>query len=100
MLNSLVSGERQRANFMRQNSFEFDPKAKVIIACNQLPAIPKAGYEGLKRRLVVIECDRKPAKPDLNLAQILRNEYPQLVYWLICQANDYASNGLPPVPTL
>ncbi len=77
-LNSIVSGETISANFMRGNSFTFQPVCSVLIEGNSRPKIDSTS--GLYRRLALIECNQVPDKPDLGLLDRLKTEAGQLLH--------------------
>ena len=95
-LNALVSGETILANYMRQNSFEFDPVCKVIVAGNKRP---KADPEnGIWRRVRLIDFSCKPATVDEGLKDSLKLEAAGILRWMVNGAVNYYKRGLADTP--
>jgi putative DNA primase/helicase len=55
-IKTITGGERIRANFMRQDHFEFTPQFKLLVAGNHRPALHGVG-EAMRRRLHVVPFD-------------------------------------------
>ena len=82
-LKSLVSGDTQIANRMRQDSFEFIPQAKVVMGGNHKPSISRSD-SGLARRMVLIPVDAIPeADRDSTMLAKLQGELRQIVRWFV-----------------
>ena len=98
-VSSIVSGEVVTANFMRQNSFEFEPVCTVWVAGNHQPKCDPGS--GLFRRLRVIDCSHKP-KPeekDETLKQTFRTvEAGGILQWVLDGAAQYFKRGLRDTP--
>ena len=80
----LTGGNRISAHFMRQDDFEFQPEFKLLIAGNHKPQM-RSVDEAMKRRMHIVpftvtipESERDP-----HLADALRKEWPQILYWMI-----------------
>ena len=98
-VSSIVSGELVTANFMRQNSFEFEPTCTVWIAGNHQPKCDSGS--GLFRRLRVINCARKPTdeEKDESLKQTFRTaEAGGILQWVLDGAVEYFKRGLRDTP--
>jgi putative DNA primase/helicase len=83
-IKALTGRDRIRARFMRENSFEFDPQFKLIIAGNHAPHLRNVD-EAMRRRLHIIPFTAPiPSEErDDTLADKLRAEYPQILQWMI-----------------
>lgn len=69
---------------MRENSFEFDPQFKLVIAGNHAPHLRNVD-NAMKRRLHIIPFTEPIPmdERDDTLADKLRAEYPQILQWMI-----------------
>lgn len=83
-IKALTGRDRIRARFMRENSFEFDPQFKLVIAGNHAPHLRNVD-EAMKRRLHIIPFTEPipMEERDDQLADKLRAEYPQILHWMI-----------------
>ncbi len=83
-IKALTGRDRIRARFMRENSFEFEPQFKLIIAGNHAPHLRNVD-EAMRRRLHIIPFTHPVpmAERDDQLAEKLRAEYPQILAWMI-----------------
>ena len=98
-LKTLTAFDPMSANKMRQDSYTFQPTAKLIIRANNVPNMRR--FDGaLRRRLVLIRCDNPvpSSKQDINLAEKLWAEAGQIMTWALGGAVEYFQNGLPPMP--
>jgi putative DNA primase/helicase len=82
------------ARFMRQNSFDFEPHAKIIIAGNHRPSL-RVVDAAIRRRMRVIPFVHPPARPDPTLLAKLQAEMPQIVGWMMEGAGKWQTSGLP-----
>jgi putative DNA primase/helicase len=82
-IKALTGRDRIRARFMRENSFEFDPQFKLIIAGNHAPHLRNVD-EAMRRRLHIIPFTQPIPmdERDDTLADKLRAEYPQILHWM------------------
>ena len=94
-IKQLVAGDKQTARVMRQDQFDFMPKCKLILAGNQLPSFEDSTY-AMKERMKIIRFSRTFLKEqrDVKLAEKLKAELPQIVGWLVDQAQAYFADGL------
>ena len=96
-LKSLVSGDTVTANFMRQNSFDFRPTAKFILAGNNKPRIAMSD-SGFRRRMVLIPVRAVPANERFEMKQQLIEEAPCITTWIMEGARIFLQEGLGPTP--
>jgi putative DNA primase/helicase len=90
---SITGRDEMEARFLYANSFVFKPSFKLLIASNHRPRIPSVD-ESWRRRLHLLPFDRKPAQPDPLLKEKLRDEYPQILGWMIKGAEWWYREGL------
>ena len=95
-LTGLVSGEVLEANYMRQNSFEFRPCAKVMVAGNHKPKCDPGS--GLWRRMRLIDFSHKPENPDTGLKKALQIQSEGVLQWFIAGAEQFYKRGLQDTP--
>jgi putative DNA primase/helicase len=83
-LKQLTGGDTVRANFMRQNSFEYLPQYKIIVVGNNKPVIRNAD-RAMRRRLQLIPFTVEIAESevDLGLFDKLVPEYPGILSWIM-----------------
>lgn len=83
------------AHFMRQDDFEFDFTAKIVIEGNWKPALKSVGEE-IRRRLHLIEFPEPipEHERDHQLKDKLIAEYPAILAWMIEGAVIWADTGL------
>ena len=83
-IKALTGRDRIRARFMRENSFEFDPQFKLLIAGNHAPHLRNVD-EAMRRRLHIIPFTQPVPmeERDDELADKLRAEYPQILSWMV-----------------
>ena len=98
-LKTVTAFDPMSANKMRQDSYTFQPTAKLIIGANNVPNMRRFD-EALRRRLVLIRCDNPVPnnRQDIHLAENLRAEAGQILTWALEGATEYCRNGLPPLP--
>lgn len=92
-IKELTGGDVMRARFMRQDEFEFMPVLKLLFTGNSKPGLSTVG-DAEKRRFNLLPFEHKPSKPDQQLEQKLRSEWPGILRWLINGCLDWQQNGL------
>lgn len=90
---ALTGRDEISARFMRGNFFTFKPQFKILVASNHKPRI-RTVDDAWRRRLHLVPFDLKPARPDPLLKDRLRNEYPQILQWMIEGAEWWYREGL------
>jgi putative DNA primase/helicase len=78
---------------MRQDFFTFRPNFKLTIVGNHKPALKNVD-EAMRRRLRIVPFIHKPAKPDRQLEERLKAEWPGILRWMIEGCLDWQANGL------
>jgi len=83
-IKALTGRDRIRARFMRENSFEFEPQFKLVIAGNHAPHLRNVD-DAMRRRLHIIPFTQPvpPEERDELLADKLRAEYPAILDWMV-----------------
>lgn len=92
----LTSGERIKANKMRQDDVQFYSQLKLFLHSNFEPKWT-AG-DGIERRIIVIKMDDKPQVVDVDLKDKIENERAAILGFLVPYAKRYYECGLPAVP--
>lgn len=94
-LKMLTGGDTITARYMHKDFFDFEPQFKLLIAGNHKPAL-RGVDEAIRRRLhltpftVTIPEDEQ----DHELPDKLRNEWPQILHWMIRGALMWQREGL------
>jgi len=81
-LKSLTGGDPIKARFMRQDFFTFTPQFTLLFAGNHAPQLANVDA-AMKRRMHLVPFTHRPPKPDHELPDKLREEYPQILAWAI-----------------
>ena len=91
------TGATIAARAMRQNTYNFSPTAKIIIVGNDRPDLETVD-NAIRDRIILLELDRRPARPDKKLIEKLREEHGQILAWMIKGSQNYLRDGLPDIP--
>ena len=96
-IKTVTGGEKVRANFMRQDHFEFTPQFKLIIAGNHRPHISGCG-EAMQRRLhlVPFEVTIPESKRDKSLVEKFSRERDGILRWMLDGCAEWQRIGLSP----
>ncbi|WP_323771981.1 phage/plasmid primase, P4 family [Antarctobacter sp.] len=96
-IKTVTGGEKIRANFMRQDHFEFIPQFKLVIAGNHRPRLEGCG-EAMRRRLhlVPFNVTIAPSDRDLRLEEKLRMERDGILIWMLEGCANWLRIGLSP----
>jgi putative DNA primase/helicase len=89
----LTGGDPITARYMRQDSFTYWPRFKLTFLGNHAPAVTNLDA-AIQRRVIVVPFDHKPAAPDLHLENVLAQEWPGILRWMIDGAVDWYGHGL------
>lgn len=100
-IKAVTGGETIRANFMRQDHFEFTPQFKLLVAGNHRPTLRSAG-EAMRRRLhlVPLEVTIPLDKRDPRLAEKLFAERDGILGWMLDGCRAWQRQGLAPPPSV
>jgi len=96
LLKHLVSGDRVRARYMRQNSFEFTPHFKITISGNHRPVINVDKAMRRRIHLVPFMVEIPDAERNLHLREDLRGEWPGILWKLLQGQRAWRRGGLAP----
>ena len=98
-LKTLTAFDIISANKMRQDSYTFQPTAKLIIGANNIPDMRRFD-EALRRRMVLVRCDNPVPehRQDIDLGEKIAAEYGQILSWALQGAAEYCRAGLPALP--
>ncbi|MBI0432817.1 hypothetical protein D9598_03105 [Roseomonas sp. KE0001] len=81
-IKQMTGGDVLAARFMRRDFFEFRPQFKLTIIGNHKPALKNVD-EAARRRFNIIPFLHRPAQPDRELAEKLRQEWPGILRWMV-----------------
>ncbi|MBL6458824.1 hypothetical protein JMJ55_26180 [Belnapia sp. T6] len=79
---ALTGGDRIKARFMGRDFFAFQPAFKLIMAGNHRPVLRNPD-DAMRRRLHLLPLTHRPAQPNPDLPDLLRNEMPGILAWAI-----------------
>ncbi len=92
-IKQLTGGDPITARFMRQDFFTFTPTFKLTIVGNHRPTL-RSVDDAARRRFNIVPFIRKPERPDPQLEEKLRTEWPAILRWMIDGCLDWQANGL------
>lgn len=92
-IKQLTGGDPVTARFMRQDFFTFVPTFKLTIVGNHQPQLRNVD-EAARRRFNIVPFIRKPERPDRQLEEKLRPEWPAILRWMIDGCLDWQEHGL------
>jgi putative DNA primase/helicase len=90
---ALTGGDKIAARHMRQDFFEFMPAFKLMIVGNHQPQLHHVD-DALRRRFNIVPFVHRPATPDLQLEAKLKEEWPEILAWMIRGCLDWQRSGL------
>lgn len=99
LVKQLTGGDRVSARYLHQNSFEFTPQFKLMIAGNHKPVV-KGTDLGIWRRLHLVPFTRTftEAEADPLLTRVLEAEAPAILGWMVEGAAQWLTGGLGRTP--
>jgi len=92
-LTQMTGGDKVRARFMRQDEFEYSPKFKLWVVGNHKPELGNV-TEAMRRRMNIIPFTSKPERPDPDLFERLKPEWPGILNWMIQGCLEWHREGL------
>lgn len=98
-IKSLTGGEPITARLMRQNPRTFRPQFKLFLSGNHRPRLDSVD-DAIRRRVVLVPFEHRPARPDPDLPAKLREEGPEILSWLLAGALRWWSDGLGQPPEI
>jgi len=90
---SLTGGDPITARFMRQDNITYLPTFKLMIAGNHAPQLRNVD-DAMQRRINIVPFNVKPQRVDKDLEAKLREEWPQILQWMIEGCLYYETVGL------
>ena len=78
-LKKIIGGDMIQAEFKGKDSFTFRPYAKMLFSANRFPHVDDKS-DGFKRRLRVVEMNKKPSEKDVYLKEKMLCELEFWVY--------------------
>jgi putative DNA primase/helicase len=92
-VNQFTGGDLVTANFMRQDSFTYRPKLKLMIIGNHKPKLTSVN-DAARRRFNIVPFTHKPNEVDKKLGEKLRHEYSGILRWMIDGCLAWQKSGL------
>ncbi len=89
----MTGGDPITARFMRRDFFTYTPEFKLVIVGNHKPRLNNVD-DATRRRFNIIPFIHRPAVPNPDLEADLREEWPQILRWMIEGFLDWKQNGL------
>jgi len=77
-LKKIIGGDSIQAEFKGKDSFSFKPYAKLLFSANRFPHVDDKS-DGFRRRLRVIEMNKKPQNKDIHLKEKMLKE---IDFWI------------------
>jgi len=96
-IKAITGGDKISARFMRQDFFEYAPEFKLLIAGNHKPGLRRVD-EAIRRRmnLIPFKITIPKNERDKNLAEKLKAEWSEILYWMIEGCLKWQKEGLSP----
>ncbi len=92
-VNSLTGNDAVTANYMHCDHFTYMPQLKLVIIGNDKPNLASVN-DAVKRRFNIVPFVHTPPKPDKELGEKLKAEYPAILRWMIDGCLDWQKYGL------
>jgi P4 family phage/plasmid primase-like protien len=92
-IKALTGGDPITARFMRRDFFTYTPAFKLTISGNHKPALRNVD-EAARRRFNVVPFLNKPDRPDRELPDKLKAEWPGILRWMIEGCLAWQKGGL------
>lgn len=84
LLKQLTGGGRITCRFLYGDEFEYTPVFKIMLATNHKPTVRGTDFGIWRRiRMVPFNVNIPESKLDKNLMYRLRDEYPQILAWIV-----------------
>ncbi|WP_158972421.1 phage/plasmid primase, P4 family [Chachezhania sediminis] len=92
-LTQMTGGDKVRARFMRQDEFEYYPNFKLWVVGNHKPELGNVN-DAMRRRMNIVPFTHKPERPDPDLFERLKPEWPGILHWMVLGCLEWQSDGL------
>jgi P4 family phage/plasmid primase-like protien len=97
LVKSLTGGGAFKAQFMRENWFEFVPQFKLVLPGNEKPDFGGSVDRAIRRRFWLVPALHVPRTVNINLVDTLRQELPAVLRWMLDGWEAYNMfGGFPP----
>ena len=97
LVKSLTGGGKFKAQFMRENWFEFTPQFKLVLPGNEKPDFGGSVDRAIRRRFWLVPALHVPRTVNINLVDTLRRELPAVLRWMLDGWEAYSMfGGFPP----
>jgi putative DNA primase/helicase len=92
-IKQLTGGDEVAARYMRGDFFRFRPSFKLTIIGNHRPKLENVDA-AVRRRFNIVPFTHKPEHPDHQLEEKLRDEWPEILRWMIKGCLDWQEHSL------
>jgi putative DNA primase/helicase len=92
-IKALTGGDEISVRFMRGNFFRYRPTYKLLIIGNHRPKLENVDA-AVRRRFNIVPFTHTPEHPDHQLEEKLREEWPEILRWMIKGCLDWQAHGL------
>lgn len=92
-IKQMTGGDPITARFMRADNFTYVPQFLLLIMGNNQPNLNNVD-DAMRRRFIMLPFENKPERPDPDLPERLRAEWPAILRWAIEGCLDWQMNGL------
>ena len=92
-IKQLTGGDEIAARYMRGDFFRFRPSFKLTIIGNHRPKLENVDA-AVRRRFNIVPFTHRPERPDHQLEEKLREEWPEILRWMIKGALDWQAKSL------
>ena len=92
-IKTITGGDTVKARFMRGDFFSFRPAFKLTIIGNHRPKLENVDA-AVRRRFNIVPFTHQPKHPDHQLEEKLREEWPEILRWMIRGCLDWQKHGL------
>ena len=94
-IKQMTGGDKITARFMHKNFSTYQPLFKLLIVGNHAPEL---GFvdDAIRRRFNILPFIHKPKNPDKHLESKLKEEWPQILNWMIQGCLEWQREGLNP----
>jgi P4 family phage/plasmid primase-like protien len=97
LVKSLTGGGAFKAQFMRENWFEFVPQFKLVLPGNEKPDFGGSVDKAVRRRFWLVPALHAPKTININLVDTLKLELPAVLRWMLDGWEAYNMfGGFPP----
>lgn len=92
---AITGGDMISARYMHQDFFRYEPTFKLVFLGNHKPEIRNLD-DAMRRRFHLVPFTVKPKVVNKDLADVLKNEYPGILAWMVEGCLAWQRDGLSP----